>query len=47
MLLNETKFLNSILNADINDVRNIKKFEVENVDKTNLFVNVFNIEKKN
>ena len=49
MLLNETKFLNSILNVDINDVRNTKKFKIENVDEINLFINVFNIEiiKKN
>ena len=47
MLLNETKFLNSILNVDINDARNTKKFEIENVDEINLFINVFNIEKKN
>ena len=46
MLLNETKFLNLILNVNINDARNTKKFKIKNVDEINLFVNVFNIKMK-
>ena len=33
-----------MLNFDMNNVRNTKKFDVEKVEKINLFVNVFTIE---
>ena len=33
-----------MLNSDMNDARNTKKFDVEKIEKIDLFVNVFTIE---
>ena len=41
MLLNEAKSRNSMLNFDMKNARNTKKFEIENVD-----LKMFNIEIK-